>query len=166
MIKVLKVTQTSFDKLKRLVIKAWNGKSDTRTAIEAAPYGIDSNPVKDMVAMYVRSELDGKEYILGYLNKDRLADVGETRLFSTDANGGLKFYVWLKKNGTVEMGGNAHNLVRYMPLNTALQNEVIAINAELTKIAAALNAIIPGIYTPTPITLDISASKINEIKSL
>lgn len=166
MIKVLKVTQTSFDKLKRLVVKAWNGKSDVRTALEATPYGIDSRPVKDMITMYLRSELDGSEYILGYLNKNRLADIGETRLFSTDADGGLKFYVWLKKDGTLQLGGSAHNLVRYAPLNTALQSEVTAINAEFTKIATALNALIPGIYVPTPVTLDISASKINEIKTL
>jgi len=53
--KILKVAGTSFDTFKRLVVKAWNGKSDVRTAIEASSYGIDSNPVKDMVAIYMLS---------------------------------------------------------------------------------------------------------------
>jgi hypothetical protein len=164
--KILKVANTSFDSLKRLVVKAWNGKSDTRTAIEASPYGIDSNPVKDMVAIYAKTELDGNEYIIGYLNKNRLAAIGETRLFSTDTNGTLKTFVWLKSDGTMQLGGSIHNAVRYTPLNAGLQSEVTLINAEFVKIAAALNAIIPGIYVPVPVTLNISSSKINEIKTL
>jgi hypothetical protein len=164
--KILKVAGTSFDTFKRLVVKAWNGKSDVRTAIEASSYGIDSNPVKDMVAIYTKTELDGNEYIIGYLNKNRLAEIGETRLFSTDSTGTLKTFVWLKSDGTMQLGGTIHNAVRYTPLNTGLQNEVALINAELVKIAAAINAIAPGSYTPALISLNISASKINEIKTL
>jgi hypothetical protein len=164
--KILKVANTSFDSLKRLVVKAWNGKSDARTAIEASSYGIDSNPVKDMVAIYAKTELDGNEYIIGYLNKNRLAAIGETRLFSTDTNGALKAFIWLKSDGTMQLGGSVHNAVRYTPLNSGLQSEVSLINAELVKIAAAINAIVPGSYIPAPISLNITASKINEIKTL
>ncbi len=163
--KILSVTSTSFDKLKRLVVKVWNGKSDTRTAIQTTAYGIDSNPVKGMVAIYAKTELDGNEYIIGYLNKNCLAATGETRIFSTDANGVLKAYSWHKNDGNIEFNGNADNLVRYAALNTQLQNEVTAINAELTKIATALNGLIPGIYPMQPITLNISSAKINDLKS-
>lgn len=163
--KILSVASTTWDNLKRLVVKAWNGKSDTRTAIQAAPHGIDSNPTKGMVAIYVKTELDGNEYIIGYLNKESLAEPGETRIFSTDANGTLKAYSWHKTDGTIQFNGNADNLVRYAALNTQLQNEVTAINVELAKISAALNAIIPNIYVMQAITLNISSSKINDLKS-
>jgi len=163
--KILSVTATSFDNLARRVVKVWNGKSDTRTAIEANPHGIDSNPVKGMVAIYAKTEMDGNEYIIGYLNKECLAEPGETRIFSTDENGTLKAYSWHKADGNIEFNGDADNLVRYAALNTDLQNQVNAINAELAKISTALNGIIPGIYPMQPITLDISSAKIDDLKS-
>lgn len=163
--KLLKVISTTVDNLQRRVIKAWNGKSDTRTAIQSTPYGIDSHPIKDMVAIYAKTELDGNEYIIGYLNKDCLAAIGEMRVFSTNETGTLKAYTWYKNDGTQELNGNADNLVRWAALNTQLQNEVTAINVELTKISAALNAIIPGIYTMQAITLNINTAKISDLKS-
>jgi len=163
--KILTVASTRLDDLKRLVIKVWNGKSDTRTAIQATPQGIDSNPIKGMVAIYVKTELDGNEYIIGYLNKDSLAEPGETRIFSTSTTGVLKAYSWHKTDGTIHFNGNADNLVRWAALNTQLQNEVTAINVELAKISAALNALVPGIYTMQPITLNINSAQIKDLKS-
>lgn len=103
-LKLLSVLSTSIDSLHRRVVKAWNGKSDTRTAKQYDPPGIDSNPIKDMVCIYGLTELDGSEVIIGYLNKNQLAASGEFRTFSTDENGTVKFNVWLKSDGTVLMG--------------------------------------------------------------
>lgn len=164
---LVKTISTEYDKLKRLVIKYTRfGKFDVQTSFESSPYGIDSNPVKDMVALYSTTGENGKTVIVGYLNKDRKAAPGEIRLFSTDDKGALKFYTWLKADGTMEVGGNTDNMVRYLKLNEGLQQEVLALNAEFAKVAAAISAIIPGLYVPTPIQLDISQSKINEVKTL
>lgn len=163
--KLLSVLSTSLDKFSRRVVKAWNGRSDTRTAKQYGPYGVDSNPVNGMIALYTRTELDGKEAIIGYLNKNCMAQPGELRLFSTDQNGTFKGYTWLKADGSLELNGNADNAVRYAALNTALQSEVNAINSELGKIAAGLNAIVPGSYTVLPVTLNISAAKILTVKT-
>ena len=108
--KLLAILSTTKDSLGRLLGKVNNGKSDIRTAIEASPYGIDSNPIKGMVAIYMRTEQDGREVLMGYLNKNRLADVGELRLFSTDSEGTEKMYMWLTNDGFMELGeiGRAH----------------------------------------------------------
>jgi hypothetical protein len=119
-----------------------------------------------MVAIYSETGEKGKTIIVGYINKNQLADVGETRLYSTDETGLLKTYCWLKNDGSIELGGNTNNLVRYIPLNAGLQAEVNLINAELVKIAAVLNSLIPGSYTVLPIQIDISTSKIDELKTL
>lgn len=163
---LVKIFSTSFDKLKRIVPKfLYRGQKDFQTAIQVAPYGTDSNPIKDMIAVYGETNQDGSTVIIGYMNKECLALPGEHRIFATDDNGVLKGYVWIKKTGIAEVMGNADNAVRYIALNASLQQEVAKINAELTKIAAGLNAIIPGLYVVQPITLDISGSKINQIKT-
>ncbi len=161
------ILSTAIDSMKRRIIKILRfGKSDVQTATEVGPYGIDSNPIKDMVAIYAESSVKGDTVIIGYITKNKLADVGELRTYSTDSNGVEKFYTWLKNDGSLELGGNIHNLVRYSTLNASLQSEVSLINAELAKVAVAINAIAPGSYVPTPITLNIESSKINEIKTL
>jgi hypothetical protein len=173
-----KTISTNIDSLKRRVVKILRfGLADTLTPIQVAPYGVDSVPIKDMVAVYSETSEKGKSVIVGYLNKNALAGVGEHRTFSTDANGALKFYIWQKANGTCEMGGNIHNLVRYTPLDLGLQTEVGLINQNLTAIAANLgllnayvNGLVPGTvptpYTPTAVSVNISAAKINELKTL
>lgn len=167
MIFYTKTLSTSIDNLKRRIVKALRfGKSDVQTSLEVGPYGIDSNPIKDMVAIYAESAIKGDTVIIGYITKNKIAGIGELRTYSTDVNGVEKFYTWLKNDGSLELGGNIHNLVRYSTLNASLQNEVNLINVELGKIATAINGIVPGAYVPTPISINIDSSKINEIKTL
>ena len=68
-----------------------------QTSIEAMPYGVDSNPIKDMVAVYSETTGKGETVIIGYLNKNLKAEVGEFRTFSTDSNGGRKVLYLAKK---------------------------------------------------------------------
>jgi hypothetical protein len=165
MLSIVKVISTDYDNFKKRVVKLLRfGRNDIQTALEVAPAGIDANPIKDMVAIYGGTNEQGKKILLGYLNKKQMAAPGEVRTFSTDANGNVKFYTWIKNDGTYLLNGNIDNLVRYEKLNIALQDEVNKINVQLNLIAAGIIAA-GGTYTPTPITLDISQSKIDEIKT-
>ena len=161
-----RVISTAFDSVLRRIVKVRRyGKDDTQTAIEGSPYGTDSNPIAGMIAIYAPTSDKGKKVIIGYVNISQLAAVGEHRIFSTDTDGELKFYVWLKNDGTCQMGGTAHNLVRYTPLNQGLQDLKTALQAELFAIAAGI-ATGGGSYTPGTLTVDIAGSKIDEIKTL
>ncbi len=69
---LVKIISTEIDNLKRRVVKFFRmGKSDVRTSLEANAYGIDSNPIKDMIAIYSDTSLNGKTVILGYINTKR-----------------------------------------------------------------------------------------------
>lgn len=136
-----------------------------KTADECGPFGDDSSPLKDMVAVYAQTEEIGDPIIIGYINEKQLAQPGEKRFYSLKADGSLATSIWLKNNGTIELAGNMHNLVRFTPLNAGLQATTSQINAELIKIATAITAL-GGAYIPLSITNDITASKINEIKSI
>ena len=136
-----------------------------KTADEVSSFGDDSNPLKDMTAIYAESSEAGEPVILGYINTNQISKEGEKRIYSLKSDGSTSFYIHLKNDGTMEFGGTADNLVRYSPINTALNQQAVDINTELSKISAAL-ALIGGVYTPTPINIDVSGSKIDEAKSL
>lgn len=130
----------------------------------SAPFGDDSNPLKDMIAIHASTGEAGEAVIIGYINKNQIAQPGEKRLFSLAPDGSLSFSIYLKGDGTCEIGGTADNLVRYIPLDTALKAQDTLINTELTKIATAITSL-GGAYVPAPVSTDITAAKINQIKS-
>lgn len=130
---------------------------------ESMPFGVDSNPTKGMTAIFAETSNSGENVIIGYINKNQLAEVGEVRIFSTDANGSLKGFVWCKNDGKVQLNGNDYSSVRFEPLNTALTNQDNLINTELQKIALAITTL-GGSYTPATVTTDISNSKSEDVK--
>lgn len=136
-----------------------------KTADVVSDFGDDSSPLKDMVAIYGQTSESGDSIIVGYINSNQIALPGEKRIFSLKDDGSLSFDIHLKNNGTCNIGGDVDNAVRYSKLNAAMQQQKNLINAELTKIQTAINALAPGAYIPTPITVDLSLAKINEIKT-
>lgn len=167
------------DSLNRLKVKFLRfGKSDVQECIEASSYGVDSNPIKDMIAIYAPTQESGKNYVIGYLNTNRLAEIGENRLFSTDENGELKAWIWLKNDGKVQILGDTDNMVRYSKLEEAF-NQLKADHNDLAqKWTAFATAYVPGspatLGTPPtlatstvqPSTANISEAKIDEVQTL
>lgn len=114
----VKIISTSLENAIRSVKVLRYGKSDVQTPSEIAPYGLDSNPIKDMIAMYASTNESGETAIIGYINKNQKALPGEFRTFCTDENGTEKFYTWLKKDGTIEIGGDTNFAVKFNELKT------------------------------------------------
>lgn len=166
MITIVKTLSSEFDNLKRRIIKVLRfGKSDVQTSKEIGPFGIDSNPLEGMYAIHAETGTKGKTVIIGYIKPDQLAAVGEMRMYSTDANGALKTYTWLKNDGTIEVGGSDDFMVRYSKLEEAF-NEL---KGKFNSFAAAYT---PGssssVGTPPTIsqsTADITQAKITSIKT-
>ena len=171
----VKVISSELDKVKRRIIKVLRfGRSDVRTSLEASPHGIDSVPVKDLIAIYSETGQDGDTVIIGYLNKNRLAEVGENRLFSTDENGVLSTFIWLKNDGTMEVGGDTDFMVRFSELETGFNQ----LKSDLNSLISTFNTHVhPGVTVgaastlitvtlETPSNADISNAKIQEIKTI
>ena len=134
-----------------------------KTADESAPFGVDSSPIKDMVAIHCETSNNSESVIIGYINESQLAQKGEVRLYSLDENKQLKTFLWLKNNGTLELNGNNYTSVRFSPLQTAIQNTDTALNAEFVKIATAITGL-GGVYTPSAINTDLSNAESNTVK--
>ena len=170
MVKISKILSSSLKSGRRILKILGLGKEDIQTSYESMPYGIDSSPIKDMIAIQMESSERGKTVVVGYINTKQVADVGELKIYATNSQGVEQGSVHLKNTGeivasgtTIELNGNIDNVVKFTPLDAGLQAEVALINAELVKIAAGI-ATAGGAYVPTPVTVNIAGSKVATVK--
>lgn len=151
------------------------GKSDVQTALNCLPHGLDSKPVKEKLAIHIKTSNNSESVIVGYIDKSTNTNEGETRIYATDSSGTEVFSLYFKNNGTVEFGGNTDNLVRYSVLKSEYDKtkEVVDIISNTLKTwvtapgdggAALKAAYISAIGAK--VTGNISGSKINEIKTI
>lgn len=140
------------------------GTDDVQTAEQYLPFGIDSKPIKDALAAFIRSSNSEEAAILGYLIESEETEEGETRVYSTSPNGDPVFYIKLLNGETedhwCEVGGNADFMVRFTSLDDALQQFVTDLNTKLVTALGAVGGSWPGT------SLDISGAKIEEVKTL
>lgn len=174
---LVKVISTKIKNTQRLVQILRYGERDVQEPIQASPFGIDSNPIKDMIAVYGETGEKGKNVIIGYLNVNQLAEVGALRLFSTDEDGAQQTYLKLTNDGCIELGGNTDFMVRYSVLKEEYDKSKDVLDTILTILTGAPIKE-PGLESPSVLqavlsaalagksTGDISGCKIDEMKTL
>jgi len=178
MIKLVKLISTEFDSAKRRIIKYLRmGKQDVQTSPQTAPFGSDTNPPANMRAIYAKTGVKGDTFIIGFINKDMVAEVGENRQFSTDEDGNLIFEARMRNDGTYEIGGSVDNLARFSKLEDSfnelkgdLNNLISTFNSHIHITTATVGVGPPGVIAPTttietPSIADISPAKIEELKT-
>lgn len=159
MVSIVKVISTEINAFTARVTKILRfGKKDVRTSTNYAPYGDDSNPIAGMKAIFAETENNQKTVIIGYLNINQLAAVGEKRLYSTDENGNVKNYLWLKNNGNMLLGGDAYHLARFEQLKQGFDQLVSDFNLH----SHSSNGAPPTVLS----TAQIDSSKAETIKTL
>ena len=165
---IVKVTETVINKGYRWVKSAFSG--DTHESVQIAPFGDDSCPPKGVKGIKTITSTDAYHVILGYFNRSNIANEGEKRLFSVKSDGSISFYVHLKSNGTMEIGGSDDNLVRYSELKSGfdqLKSDFNNFKATHTHAGVTTGTGTSGIPTDTTAsTADISGCKIDEIKTI
>ena len=134
-----------------------------KTANECGPFGLDSSPLENYTAIYSETANVGESLIIGYIQKNQIAQQGEARLFSLDSNGLLKAEIFCKADGTIILNGGGFNSVRYENLNSELQQLKTDINTELLKVQTAITTL-GGTYANTPLILDLTTAKSDTIK--
>ena len=152
------------------------GKSDVQETPQVSPYGIDSAPIKDMIALYAETGVKGENVLIGYIFKSAVALPGEIKLYSQDDNGVEKAYIHLKKTGDIHFKGDDDNLVRFIPLNSATEDIVAKLNELIGNWNTWCTTYVPGSPTftglpatavslqVTPSTASITTAKIAALK--
>jgi hypothetical protein len=170
--KLVKVISARLDNLGRLLVKfTGSGREDTQEVVTVSSFGIDSVPIKDLIAIQAKTQVSGESVVVGFILKDRVAEVGETRIYSTDENGVTQQYIHLKNDGTAEFGGTGDFLVRYNELKTGFDQLKSDFNSLITAYNSHVHPSPAGGSTgPTPSTgspssADISSSKITEFNT-
>lgn len=97
-------------------------------------------------------------------------DPGATKVYSTDAGGNEASTLNLLPDGTIEINGDADNAVSFQDLKTALDNLKASID---TATAGSITGhthvetggtTAPGVGAAPPVTVDITAAKVDEVK--
>jgi hypothetical protein len=170
------------------------GTKDVQDIAQALPFGIDSAPIKDMIAVYSDTATNGEAVVIGYITKSLVAETGEIRLYSANTEGEIQTYIRLTNQGKIQLAGAVDNAVRYTPLETAFNqlktdfnNLVTTFNlyvaesnanwviytahthlstAPGTPTGPAVAPSAPSAQTGTPSTADVSGAKIDEIQTI
>ena len=135
-----------------------------KTSKESYPFGFDSSPLENMTAIYAETSNKAEAVIIGYINKNQVAEVGGSRMYSLDESGAVKAYVYARASGVIELNGSDFSAVRFENLEHALNSQNLLINTELAKIATAINAIAPGSYVPGTISTNLTSSQSPTVK--
>lgn len=147
------------------------GKYDVQESREAMPWGVDSCPIQDAIAIYAPTGDKGKAVIIGYINRQQLADVGETRIYSTDTSGEVAMYIHMKNDGTSEFGGTGDFLARFNELKSGFDELKSDFNSFVTtKFNTHTHGETGGTTTTpaptgTPSTASIDNAKIEEFET-
>ena len=159
----------TYSKVKENIINGFRSikvlQYGAKTADVASPFGDDSAPLKDMIAIYSDTSNASESVVIGYLNKNQIATTGEKRIFSLKPDGTLSIDIHLRTDGTLEIAGANDNAVRYTPLDAGIVAKDALINAELAKIATAISTL-GGTYAVGNISTDITAARVDEVKLL
>jgi hypothetical protein len=131
-----KILKGYVEKGKRMIQLRGLGKNDVRTAPQIAPYGVDSCPIADVQALYCTTTAQGVAAVIGYVNKSHVAQPGEYRTYATDSSGEVKFYMYLKGDGTCEIGGNSNYAVKF----NELKIEFNELKSKYNDLASKFNA--------------------------
>ncbi len=161
MIRIAKYNSSIIEKGRRIIKSFVRSKRDVHTSYQVSNWGDDSTPVSGADIIHAETATD-ETLIIGTININQKTNPGEKRIFATDSEGNIVVDIYLKNDGTIEMAGDSDNVVKYTPLDTALQSFKNLVNAELVKIAAVIPG---GAYVHVPTTIDISSSKNELIKT-
>ena len=79
--KIVKVISSSIIKGATIIKILGSGKKDIQEKNQISHFGVDSCPIKDVIAVYSPTSEIGKEVIIGYINRNQISDPGETEYF-------------------------------------------------------------------------------------
>lgn len=143
-----------------------------KTGFQVLPPGIDAVPIEgDQGVAIVIDSTPGKSVHIG-VYPDPQADTGEVRLYSRDDDGNQKAFLWVKKDGTLEVNGSADFAVAFNDLKSGFDSLKSDFNTFVTTIFNLHTHVSagPGVPTAVPVPVgspsaaSIDASKVATVK--
>jgi hypothetical protein len=157
-----------------LIIKVLGlGTKDVQTVYNIQPFGIDSNPNKNIRGIWAKTDNLEERILIGILFNRPVSSPGELRLYSEDSNGSEKIAIYLKNDGSIELGGGTNYLTKYNELKLAFDKLKDDVNSHIQNYNAHVH---PGVLSGGASTLvtttlssqttaDMTGSKSNILKT-
>ena len=133
------------------------------TAKQVYPFGFDSQPLEGVTAIYSDTSNKDESIIIGYINKNQLAEVGASRMYALGESGEVSGFVFVRASGVLELNGSDFSAVRYENLKAKIDLLQTQINSQWPLIAAGI-ATGGGNYTPTSVNVDFSNTQSPTVK--
>ena len=182
MIKVTNVISSIIDAVRRRRPKLQvSGQVDIQNVYESLPWGDDVNPPDGIKAIWAESSVTGKAVLLGYVNTNQLEELqkGERRIYSTNETGeDVAAFIRMLNDGTMHVLGTGDFLVRYTPVETAINELTQKLNDHIADYNAHIHTTTavtggggpPGVIaattsTSTPANVDIEPAKITQAET-
>jgi hypothetical protein len=134
-----------------------------KTAKESYPFGFDSAPLADYTAIFLDTANKDESIIIGYINKNQIAKLGESRMYALGSSGDLLGFVYCREDGTTAINGDEFSAVRFQELKTQIDLLQNQINSQWPLIASGI-ATGGGVYTPTNVSIDLTNSESPTVK--
>lgn len=133
---------------------------------QSNPFGFESNPTKNYIAILSETLGNEEPVIVGFLNPKALESLnkGDSQIYSTDSDGVRKATVTLRSDGTAELLGSDDFMVRYSKLESAFNTLKSDFNKFLVHVHGVAGT--PPAPPQLPTTADITQAKIEEIKTI
>jgi len=163
-IRIGKYNSSAIEKGYRFIKSFIRSERDVQTSHQVSPWGEDSQPAGKVDVVHAETATDETTLIVGVVQKNKKAGPGEKRIFATDESGNEIVDIFMRNDGTIEIAGTGDNLVKFIPLDQGLQDFKNEIQAELVKIQTGITGA-GGAYTPGTLTVDISDSKVDKLKT-
>lgn len=145
------------------IIKALIYGGSAATAKEVYPFGFDSQPPENWTAIYSDTSNKDESVIIGYINKNQLAEVGGSRMYALDSSGEVSGFLYARASGVLELNGSDYSAVRFQELKTQIDLLQTQINSQWPLISAGI-ATGGGSYSPTNVSIDLSNSESPTVK--
>lgn len=147
---------------RRMLKVAISNSKDVQTVEWRSGSGDDAAPVVGSQVLIVAVGQAWKVAIAADDQIDPAVAEGERRVYAAEG-GAIKSSVLVKVSGDVVLNDGGDFAVQFTALENALAALDTALNAEFGKIATAISGL-GGSYTPTPISTDISGSKVDKVR--
>lgn len=135
------------------------------TAKEVSPFGFDSSAPEGWTkAIYVETSNKDESVVIGYINKNQVAGVGESRMYSVDDTGVVKAYLLCDAQGRINLNGNGFSAIRFQNLKNATDPGRPIDKCRIAKISFAIG-LLGGSYTVAPVSTDLTNSESPDVKS-
>jgi len=134
-----------------------------KTAKEVSPFGFDGCAPENWTAIYGETSNKGESVVIGYINKNQLAEVGGSRMYALGSSGEVVGYVYARASGVLELNGSEFSGVRFQNLVQAINAQNVLINAELAKVAVSIAAL-GGSYAPGAVITNLASSESSTVK--